>query len=120
MSRSLCLQRGNGNGSFGLGWSLSIPCVIRKTSKGIPRYRDGDREMKDLNAFALSGVEDLVPVETLSLDPLKATRYCPRTEGLFAKVTHHHGVQAGINAWEMCSKAGLISDKSMVMPDPMS
>jgi len=85
MSRSLCLQRGNGNGSFGLGWSLSIPCVIRKTSKGIPRYRDGDREMKDLNAFVLSGVEDLVPVEDPTLDPVKATRYRPRTEGFFAR-----------------------------------
>lgn len=31
---------GNGNSPFGLGWSLSIPGVSRKTSKGIPRYRD--------------------------------------------------------------------------------
>lgn len=41
--------------------------------------------MKDLNAFVLSGVEDLVPVEDPTLDPVKATRYRPRTEGFFAR-----------------------------------
>src|SRR5437899_5268551 len=29
---------GSGNGPFGLGWSLSIPAISRKTDKGLPRY----------------------------------------------------------------------------------
>lgn len=33
---SLGYSTGNGNGPFGLGWSLSVPGVSRKTSKGIP------------------------------------------------------------------------------------
>jgi hypothetical protein len=37
---NLVYSTGNGNGSFGLGWGLSIPGVSRKTSKGIPRYDD--------------------------------------------------------------------------------
>src|SRR5437899_2667509 len=53
---SLVYSTGNGNGPFGLGWSLSIPGVSRKTSKGIPLYDDA----KD--TFLLSGAEDLVPV----------------------------------------------------------
>src|SRR6266542_252435 len=34
---NLVYSTGSGNGPFGLGWSLSIPGVGRKTSKGIPR-----------------------------------------------------------------------------------
>ena len=33
---SLQYSSGNGNGPFGLGWSLSVPMVSRKTEKGIP------------------------------------------------------------------------------------
>ena len=106
---SLVYSSGNGNGYFGLGWSLSIPGVMRKTSKGIPRYRDDDREPTNWDTFVLSGAEDLVPVEDSSLDPLKATRYRPRTEGLFAKIIHHYDAQTDTNYWEVRSKDGLIS-----------
>src|SRR5438477_5868189 len=74
---NLVYSTGNGNGPFGLGWSLSIPGVSRKTSKGVPRYRDG-APLKDRDTFILSSAEDLVPVD------LQATLYRPRTEGLFA------------------------------------
>src|SRR5687768_18412253 len=32
---SLAYSTGNGNGPFGLGWSLSVPGISRKTSMGI-------------------------------------------------------------------------------------
>ncbi len=36
----LSLSYSTGNGPFGLGWNLSIPGVMRKTSDGLPRYDD--------------------------------------------------------------------------------
>src|SRR5215470_2203509 len=51
---NLVYSTGNGNSPFGLGWSLSVPGVSRKTSKGVPRY-DDERDI-----FILSGAEDLV------------------------------------------------------------
>src|ERR671933_517886 len=51
---NLVYSTGNGNGPFGLGWSLSVPSVSRRTSKGVPRYDDSE------DAFILSGAEDLV------------------------------------------------------------
>jgi hypothetical protein len=39
---ALTYSTGNGNGPFGLGWSLSVPGVTLKTSKGIPRYQGED------------------------------------------------------------------------------
>src|SRR3984957_7362195 len=37
---SLSHDSGGGNGVFGFGWSLSLPEIVRKTDKGLPRYRD--------------------------------------------------------------------------------
>src|SRR5437868_6059687 len=54
---SVSYNSGSGNGVFGLGWTISIPSITRKTSKGLPRYRDE----KDSDIFILAGAEDLVP-----------------------------------------------------------
>jgi hypothetical protein len=94
---NLVYSTGNGNGPFGLGWSLSVPGVSRKTSRGIPRYA-GERD-----TFLLSGAEDLVPVA----ERTGAIRYCPRTEGLFARIEHRR--DAATDHWEVRSKDGLVS-----------
>jgi hypothetical protein len=55
---TLGYSTGNGNSAFGSGWNLSVPGVMRKTSKGIPVYNDEE------DIFILSGAEDLVLVQT--------------------------------------------------------
>ena len=67
---SLGYSTGNGNGPCGQGWNMGLPGVSRKTSLGIPQYRDpstgsggtspGSGSAGD--TFVLSGAEDLVPV----------------------------------------------------------
>ena len=95
---NLVYSTGNGNGPFGLGWSLSVPGVSRKTSKGVPVFDDS----KDI--FILSGAEDLVAV---SQEPSGISYYRPRTEGLFAHILHRH--DADNDYWEVQSKDGLVS-----------
>src|SRR6266536_1626088 len=95
---NLVYSTGNGNGAFGLGWNLSVPGVSRKTSKGVPRYDDAQ------DTFILSGAEDLVPVE----DGVR-TGYRPRTEGLFARISHHRDATDDDDYWEVRSKDGLVS-----------
>ena len=100
---NLVYSTGNGNGPYGLGWGLSIPGVSRKTSHGVPRYRDYDAEQKP-DVFILSGAEDLVPVD----NPVPGVaRYRPRTEGLFARIDHHHS--SSDDYWKVRSKDGLVS-----------
>ena len=103
---SLGYSTGNGNGPFGLGWQLSLPGVSRKTSHGLPRYRDmpdfADPEGNPADVFILSGAEDLVPV--LAREPGRV-RYRPRTEGLFARIEHVTG-DAG-DFWEVRTRDGL-------------
>jgi len=100
---NLVYSSGNGNGPFGLGWSLSVPGVSRKTSRGIPRYRDEHGPLSERDTFLISGAEDLVPVaETEGI-----TGYRPRTEGLFARIDHRADVRT--DHWEVRARDGLVS-----------
>ncbi|MDF0645957.1 MAG: SpvB/TcaC N-terminal domain-containing protein [Nitrospira sp.] len=93
----LSYDSGGGNGPFGLGWSLSLPSITRKTDKGLPRYVDAE----DSDVFILSGAEDLVPSlieqdhawapdsvppRTIGTVTYDIRRYRPRIEGLFARI----------------------------------
>ena len=44
-------------------------------------------------------------------------RYRPRTEGLFARIVHHHDPSAGIDHWEVATKDGLISRYGSQRPE---
>ena len=100
---NLTYNSGAGNGPFGLGWTLSLPSIKRKTDKGLPKYLDE----ADSDTFLFSEAEDLVPEfkkeedgsfskdesgnyiikEKDSLDGLFTIRfYRPRIEGLFARI----------------------------------
>src|SRR4051812_22521334 len=48
---ALAYSSGSGNGPFGLGWSLTIPSITRKTAKGVPRYRDQSTEVAQRDVF---------------------------------------------------------------------
>jgi RHS repeat-associated protein len=93
---SLSYDSGAGNGPFGLGWSLALPSLTRKTDKGLPRYDDAAQS----DTFILSGAEDLVPLlaetngtwnrieyqRTLYGRDYRVHPYRPRIEGLFARI----------------------------------
>ncbi|EXK75630.1 hypothetical protein FOQG_19603 [Fusarium oxysporum f. sp. raphani 54005] len=98
---SLAYSSGGGNGIFGLGFSLSLPSITRKTDKGIPQYQDADES----DVFLLSNAEDLVPVpetngtrfvDVSSMPGYTIHRYRPRIEGLFSRITHH-----SMATWEL-------------------
>jgi RHS repeat-associated protein len=101
---SLVYSTGNGNSPFGLGWSLSVPGVSRKTSKGVPRYRDNSSDSEERDTFVLSGAEDLVQI-TERQDSV--ARFRPRTEGLFARIGHMQDTENDF--WRVRTKDGLVS-----------
>jgi RHS repeat-associated protein len=103
-SLTLGYSTGNPNGPFGLGWSLPIPGIRRRTSHGLPHYDGSD-------VFVLSNAEDLVPVPGGSGSE---QRYRPRVEGLFARIVRHNG--DGQDYWEVWSREGLRSRYGSVRP----
>lgn len=118
---SLSYNSGTGNSIFGLGWSINLHSIKRKTDKRLPRYLDGE----DSDSFLFSEAEDLVPMfkknnegdfikdntgnyvidERESEDKLFMIRcYMPRIEGLFARIERWTEVGSGLIRWRMTSK----------------
>jgi RHS repeat-associated protein len=106
---SLSYDSGSGNGPFGFGWSLSLPCITRKTDKGLPQYFDAEES----DEFILSGAEDLVPVllpdgtrfkDDTTFPGYIIHRYRPRVEGLFARIERWTERSSGKLFWRSISK----------------
>jgi len=115
---ALRYDSGAGSGSFGLGWSLSLPSITRKTDKGLPRYLDDE----DSDTFLLAGAEDLVPVADVGGDraldeqvvvygqTYKIRLYRPRVEGLFAHIERWSQVNAPSQVfWRTISRDNVTS-----------
>jgi RHS repeat-associated protein len=103
---SLSYDSGVGNGPFGLGWSLGLPAVTRKTERGLPRYDDAEES----DVFIISGAEDLVPVRAGDgeivedeRDGHRIRRYRPRVEGLFARIERWTELATGDVHWRSVS-----------------
>jgi hypothetical protein len=118
---SLDYNSGGGNSEFGLGWSLSLPSIQRKTDKKLPRYDDAGES----DVFLLAGAEDLLPkvdYDGSSLwipdrdDDLVAggnhftvRRYRPRIEGLFARIEHISKHGSGGSWWKVTTKENIVT-----------
>jgi RHS repeat-associated protein len=113
---SLSYDSGSGNGIFGVGWSLSLPSITRRTDKGLPRYCDDEES----DIFVLSGSEDLVPVllcdengrtrfDEFERDGYRVKRYRPRIEGLFARIERWTCLGTGEAHWRTLSKNNILT-----------
>ncbi|MGH9753405.1 MAG: SpvB/TcaC N-terminal domain-containing protein, partial [Blastocatellia bacterium] len=108
---ALSYDSGAGNGPFGLGWNLSLPAIMRKTDKGLPKYQDSEES----DVFILSGAEDLAPVldgaggvaET-ERDGYRIRNYRPRIEGLFARIERWTKLDGDVH-WRSISKDNLLT-----------
>jgi RHS repeat-associated protein len=86
---SLRYDSGTGNGIVGVGWSLDLPSIRRRTDRQLPRYGDDD-------VFLLQGQDELVPAATWNgvtwtpddrtVGPYRLRRYRPRIESDFARI----------------------------------
>lgn len=120
-SFNLSYDSGGGNGIFGLGWSLGLPSIKRKTDNELPQYLDSIES----DTFLFSEAEDLVPAygkeldgtfsigpderyvidETDSPDNLYTIRfYRPRTEGLFARIERWMHKTSGEIKWRVITR----------------
>jgi RHS repeat-associated protein len=125
---ALRYDSGAGNGPFGLGWSLGVPAITRKTSKGLPRYEDASgtryEDTSDNDVFMLSGAEDLVPLlvntdgtwtppvsppRTLGTSTYLVTAYRPRVEAEFARIERWQDTASGDVHWRTISRQNVTS-----------
>jgi hypothetical protein len=97
---------GSGNSEFGLGWSMDVLEISRKTSKGIPLYGevigDSTTSYTTQDTFLL-GSQDLVPTGTSRTAGLNGinyniTNYYVRQEGSFSLIEYWQPVISTITA----------------------
>lgn len=107
---TLSYDSGSGNGPFGIGWTIGLSSIRRKTSKGIPRYRKSD-------VFQIEGEEDLVPfyeddnadgnfnlLSYRSVDGgFDIVRFRPRIENGFARIEQWSNRGTGDIHWQVTS-----------------
>ena len=104
---------GAGNGIFGLGWSLALPDISRKTSMGLPQYRDAEES----DVYLLSGAEDLVPKlrpgfrekDVCERDGYKIHFYRPRIEGAFTRIERWVRLSDGDTHWRTFSTSNVVT-----------
>ena len=123
---SLTYDSGQGNGPYGIGWSLSLPKIALRTDNGLPCYGKDDRREKhcqqteERDTFVLSGAEDLVAVldrdnsgnlhvEEFDRDGHRVRRYRPRIEGLFARIERWTCLATGVAHWRSLSRDNVLT-----------
>jgi RHS repeat-associated protein len=110
----LAYDTGFGNGPFGMGFSLAIPAVSRRTDRRCPTYDDE----ADADTFLLSGSEDLVPVlsasgavvryqRTVGGSSFTVTRYRSRIEGSHARIERWSRNDTGETHWRTISNSNV-------------
>jgi len=123
-SLALSYNSGGGNSIFGLGWSLGLSSIKRKTDKKLPEYFDSI----DSDTYLFSEAEDMVPEfkkendGSFSIDTdgdyiikervvmesptklYKVRYYKPRIEGLFARIERWTDNDSGEIKWRIISK----------------
>lgn len=139
----LSYNSGSGNGTFGLGWSLNLPSIKRKTDKQLPQYQD----FFESDTFLFSEAEDLVPEfqkendgsfsldtnenfiirENDSPDGNFTIRYFkPRIEGLFARIERWQLKGTSEMKWRVITKEnfttlfGWTADARVFDPDDVN
>ena len=116
-SLGLSYNSGGGNGIFGMGWSLSLPSIRRKTEKELPQYFDD----ADSDTYVFAGAEDLVPKlkETGGIwvaderdspgNEFSIKLYRPRIEGGFSRIERWTNKTDGNIHWKIISKDNITS-----------
>jgi len=86
---SLNYDSGQGNGPYGLGWSIGLPEIRRKSDRRLPEYNNED-------VFILAGSEDLVRTKSETVGNVQISTYQPRTEGQFTWIRKY---EAPFGTW---------------------
>ncbi len=96
-----------GNGPFGIGWSLGIGQISRRTHKGVPRYDDHDEIVghdgevwlpeRDDDGELKSRLESTY--HSIDIGQHRVVRYWPRVESTFALCERWQSTEPGSTAF---------------------
>jgi RHS repeat-associated protein len=125
---ALTYDSGAGNSAFGLGWSVTVPGVARRTDQGVPSYADSSPDLEDNDTFVFAGGEDLVPEPGPGHEQAEDGKhfvvhtYRPRVQAAFARIERWQESSTGEEHWRVTSRDAVVSilgrDGSHRIADP--
>ncbi|HHT9144985.1 MAG: SpvB/TcaC N-terminal domain-containing protein [Candidatus Brocadiaceae bacterium] len=111
---SLSYSSGGGNDVFGLGFSLSIPKISRKTDTGIPKYNGDDTyilaDEGELTPKLIEKNGQWVPDEKIISDggvSWHVLTFLPREQGSFSLIEHWANPSGGESWWKVTSRSNV-------------
>jgi insecticidal toxin complex protein TccC len=88
---------GAGNGPFGIGFSLDLPAISRRTAKGVPTYTDSD-EFLGLSGAVLIAKKDSLSAKKIGSTTYQVMRFYPRIEASFDRIEQWQS-ESGESFW---------------------
>ena len=102
---ALGYSSGAGNSAFGLGMTLSVPSIGRRTAKGVPRYTDED-EFVDASGEVLVRFGDAA-TQALNGQMFQVTPFAPRVEDRFDRLEYWQAQEdATLAFWRVWAAGG--------------
>ena len=109
---ALSYNSGSGNSPFGLGWSMDLSAIQRRTDKQLPKYDNCEEDV-----FMLSEGEDLVPylseddcckwnIKEGQQGDFKVKHYRPRIESDYARIEKITHPESGV-FWRVMTKENI-------------
>lgn len=109
---SIDYSSGAGNGTFGLGFSLSLSKISIKSNKRIPKYDGTDQYELDGGVLVVKDSTRAIP--NPRQDEYKGINclvvlYIQRIEGSFSQIEHWQNKDAGLSFWKVISASNTTS-----------
>ncbi|NII29299.1 sugar-binding protein [Pseudoflavitalea sp. X16] len=101
---SIDYSSGNGNGVFGMGFSLPVSSISIRTGKGIPRYDGHD-------IFMLEGSELVLKKQSphKTGNEWEVFEYLPRVQGAFSLIQHFVKADQSESYWKITTTENTVS-----------
>ena len=100
-SLHLSYHSGSGMGTFGLGFDLAMPHIVRNLDHGVPAYKDND-------TYTSSELGELLELKQKTDNQALTISYSPRVESGFAKITQIFTADHSSSYWETTSHNGMV------------
>ena len=114
-SMTLAYHSSHANGPFGLGWTVPIHAISRRTSCGVPTYTaqdgfvgpDAQDWLPERHPDGVLVVTHHTTVNGIQLDTsYTVTRYFPRVESRFNRIEHWHSAADTAGFWRVQAADG--------------
>ncbi len=102
---ALRYETGEGNGVFGVGWSLTVHSITRGNGRHLPQYRDtgseADTFSSEFGEFlpVLSQARGQWTPDRTVIDGFDVLRFRPRVEAAFSRIDRRTDPTTGIVHW---------------------